>query len=221
MANEEVKEVIEEAGKRGRKPSGAENVQRDQDIEGLRLQVQSLIEQNKMLMQALANSNMPASQTNNLSNEVKIVHLISRAEGLSTYMKLSNLEVNLTKFGEERYLTLQQFEEMVGKFRKWFDNGIISLAAGYDDLARRYALKTADSYPMTSDFVQSLGTKKMDEIEMIYNKLPSAGKEFIIDYWKRKIIEGDLNFKNINKVTMLNNISNGAMESVIVDMKRK
>ena len=175
MANEEVKEVIEEAGKRGRKPPMPETTQRDQEVDELKSQIRDLIEQNKMLMQALTSIKADPAPTNNLANEVKIVHLISRADGLSTYMKLSNLEVNLTKFGEERYLTLQQFEEMVGKFRKWFDNGIISLAAGYDDLARRYALKTAASYPMTSDFIKTLGTKKMDEIEMIYNKLATAG----------------------------------------------
>ena len=65
---------------------------------------------------------------------VRIVHLVERAPGLTTYMKLSSTEVIFRKFGEERTLSFQAFQELVGKYRKWFDMGIISIAAGYEDL---------------------------------------------------------------------------------------
>ena len=222
--DEEVKEIItEDAPKRGRKPAESSG---NSEVNELKAQVQALMEQNKILMQALSGMSGQANQAinavqSNLKDEVKIVHLVQRARGLSTYMKLSNLEVILTEFGEERYLTVQQFEEMLGKYRRWFDSGMLSLAAGYEDIARRYALKTASDYPMDSEFIKNLGNMGMDDIADMYKKLPESGKEFIISYWKRKILEEDMNFKDINKITVLNNISDGAMENVIIEMKKK
>lgn len=142
---------------------------------------------------------------------VRIVHLVERAPGLTTYMKLSSTEVIFRKFGEERTLSFQAFQELVGKYRKWFDMGIISIAAGYEDLAERYGLNTAKNYPMDSEFVKKLGDVSMYELENIFPKLPEAGKDFILSYWNRKVIEGDPNFKDARKIETLNRLSGECM----------
>lgn len=142
---------------------------------------------------------------------VRIVHLVERAPGLTTYIKLSTTEVIFRKFGEERTLSFQAFQELVGKYRKWFDMGIISIAAGYEDLAERYGLNTAKNYPMDSEFVKKLGDVSMYELENIFPKLPEAGKDFILSYWNRKIIEGDPNFKDARKIETLNRLSGECM----------
>lgn len=166
-------------------------------------------------MQVMLVNQKSATSTSSADDRVKIIHLVERAPGLSTYMKLSNLEVKLTKFGEERYLFLQQFEEMVGKYRKWFDQGILSVAAGYEEIAERYGLKTAAEYPIDGEFIYKLGDISMAEIEMVYPKLPQAGKDFLLSYWNRKIIEGDPNFKDRRKIETLNRLSDGAMDQTI------
>jgi hypothetical protein len=74
---------------------------------------------------------------------------------------------------------------------------------------------------MDSEFVKNLGNMSMDAIADMYNKLPESGKEFIVSYWKQKIIENDLSFKDINKITILNNVSNGGLENVLIEMKKK
>lgn len=249
MENEEVKNVVDEieetieesAPKKGRKPVAkpaeatekvveriVEKVVENDDyakrIAALEAQLESSNKMLEMLTKLVANQqaapvvNQP---TSNLQNEVKIVHLVQRAPGLSTYIKLSNLEVILTEFGEERYLTIQQFEEMLGKYRRWFDSGMISLADGYEDVARRYGLKTANNYPMDSYFIANMGTLPMAEIEKMYDRLPTSGKDFIVSHWMQKVIEGDLNFKDVRKIETLDRISNGAMENVLVELKRR
>lgn len=142
---------------------------------------------------------------------VRIVHLVERAPGLTTYMKLSNTEIIFRKFGEERSVNFQAFQELVGKYRKWFDMGIISIAAGYEDLAERYGLNTAKNYPMDSEFVKKLGDVSMYELEDVFPKLPEAGKDFVLSYWNRKIIEGDPNFKDSRKIETLNRLSGDCM----------
>lgn len=152
----------------------------------------------------------PASESTE-PDTVRIVHLVERAPGLTTYMKLSNTEVIFRKFGEERSLNFQAFQELVGKYRKWFDMGIISIAAGYEDLAERYGLNTAKNYPMDSEFVKKLGDVSMYELENIFPKLPEAGKDFVLSYWNRKVIEGDPNFKDARKIETLNRLSGECM----------
>lgn len=185
------------------------------EIAALKAQIEMLM---KMMTTNAQMVSQPAQQ-NEMDNYVKIVHLVQRGTGLSTYMKLSNLELILTEFGEERYVTIQQFEEMIGKYRRWFDSGMLSVAAGYDEVAKRYGLKTAAKYPMDSEFIKNLGTLDMSEIEKVYDRLPESGKEFIISYWKRKVISGDPNFKDVRKIETLDRISDGAMENVIIDIK--
>lgn len=247
MENEEVKNVVDEieetieesTPKKGRKPVAkpaeatekvveriVEKVVENDDyakrIAALETQLASSNQMLEMLTKLIANQQAAAPQpVSNLQNEVKIVHLVQREPGLSTYIKLSNLEIILTEFGEERYLTIQQFEEMLGKYRRWFDYGMISLADGYDDVARRYGLKTAKNYPMDSYFISHMGSLSMEDIEKMYDRLPISGKEFIISYWTRKVIEGDLNFKDKRKIETLDRISNGGMENVLIELRRK
>lgn len=189
-----------------------------QEIAALKAQIDmlmKLVAANNTQPQAAA----PAPSQTDPNSFIKIVHLVQRGPGLSTYMKIGNVDFILTEFGEERYLTVQQFEEMLGKYRRWFDSGMLSVAAGYDEVAARYGLKTAKDYPMDSEFVKNLGALRMEEIERMYERLPESGKEFIISYWKRKIIAGDPKFKDARKIEVLNRISDGAMDNVLVDLR--
>lgn len=239
MENEEVKNVIEETtestAKRGRKPAEkteekvvekivekvVENPESQKRIEELEAKLATMMDLMTKFMANGTQTTQVIAPTSNLQNEVKIVHLVQRAPGLSTYIKLSNLDVILTEFGEERYLTIQQFEEMLGKYRRWFDSGMVSLADGYEDVARRYGLKTANNYPLDSYFISNMGTLPMAEIEKMYDRLPISGKDFIISHWMQKVIDGDLNFKDVRKIETLDRISNGAMENVLIELKRK
>ena len=55
----------------------------------------------------------------------------------------------------------------------------------------------------------------------LYNKLSEGHKTFVIEYFKRKILEKDANFNNIHKIELLNRISDGAMSGTTLDMKRE
>ena len=58
------------------------------------------------------------------------------------------------------------------------------------------------------------------ELEDIYNKLCDGLRGFIIEYFKRKIIEKDPKFNDVYKIELLNRLSNGAMSDVILDRQR-
>lgn len=182
--------------------------------------------QNEMLMKLLTESRTAAAPVimpqNVLDNTVTVVHLCDREPGLSTSIRLSNRAIEFHTFGEEVTLDLRQAEELAGSYRNYFEKGWIAFGAGSEEIAHRFGLKAIKDYPYyTRDFVAKLATLSTSELEALYNKVAEGHKELIIQYFKRKIIEGNPAFKNIYKVEMLNRVSNGAMSNVLLDFKRE
>lgn len=163
-----------------------------------------------------------AQKVSSLDQEVTIVHLVERAPGLTTHISLSNLSIDMSRFGEERTLDRRQAEELAGKCSKLFEKGIICFGEGSEEVARRFALKSTNAYSYAnSQFLGKLAVLNVVELEELYNKLCDGQKAFIIEYFKRKIIENDPNFKDIRKVEMLNRVSDGAMSGTILDLNRE
>lgn len=184
----------------------------------LKLQEQ-IEEQNKRIEELTRILQKTQSESINLSSHkddmVKIVHLVQRGEKMKTIIQLSNLLITMHNLGEERNLTLQQFEELVGKKRRWFELGIIAVAAGYEDVAARYGVAVIKDYPLTQEFLNSLTTISMETLESVFSKLPEAGKDSIIGYWTRKVVEGNAKFKDVRKLEVLNRLSDGGLTQLI------
>ena len=199
---------------------------KNDELAELRNTVDALKAQNEMLMKMFMNAqnlqNTVVPQQNNLNQEVTLVHLIERMPGLTTHIELSNLTIDMVAFGEERLLDRRQCEEIAGKYRKFFEKGIIAFGEDGDELASRFGLKSTKDYSyLNKDFVKKLGTLSLVELENLYNKVSTGHKKFIIEYFKRKINEKDPNFKDIHKVEMLNRISKGAMSGTTLDFERE
>ena len=181
------------------------------EIAALKAQVEMLT---KLISANAASTNAPPS--NPLYDRVKIVHLIERAPDLYTDIKLDTTSIRFSSFGEERSITYQQAEELAGKYRKLFNRGEIAFGAENSDIAERFGLKSVKDYAfMGSDFVKRLGTMNVYELEDIYNKLCDGHKKFVIEYFKRKIIDGDPAFNEIHKIELLQRLSNGAMSDCL------
>ena len=185
-----------------------------------------MLEQNQMLIQMLSERGVNVAPVvndkNSLNEEVVLVHLKENAPGLTTHIELSNLTIDMSAFGEERTLDRRQAEELAGKYRKFFDRGVIAFGSGSEHLASKFGLKSISDYSyVNKDFVKKLGTLSLVELENLYNKLSDGHKQFVIEYFKRKILEKDPNFNDIHKIEMLNRVSNGAMSGTTLDMKRE
>ena len=185
-----------------------------------------MLEQNQMLIQMLAERGVSVAPVvndkNSLNEEVVLVHLKENAPGLTTHIELSNLTIDMSAFGEERTLDRRQAEELAGKYRKFFDRGVIAFGSGSEHLASKFGLKSVNDYSyVNKDFVKKLGTLSLVELENLYNKLSDGHKKFVIEYFKRKILEKDPNFNDIHKIEMLNRVSDGAMSGTTLDMKRE
>lgn len=222
MASYTKKEGSTAANKVNTKPATSNK----DDIAELREMISALRAQNEILTKMVMErgSNQPIYQmpVSSLNQEVKLIHLIECAPGLNTHIELSNITMDMNAFGEERILDLRQAEEIAGKYRKFFEKGIIAFGTDGDELASRFGLKSVKDYAyINKNFVKQLGGLSLIELENLWNKLSDGHKKFVIEYFKRKTVEGDPAFKDIHKVELLNRLSGGAMSGTTLDFKRE
>lgn len=185
----------------------------------------SLAQMQEFMKVMMANMNNKPSETNNVKDAlfryVTVVHLVDRAPGLSTHIELSNgVILDFRTFGEEHTFTVQQAEELASKYRSWFDLGIFAFGADADDLAKRLNLKTVTQYSFAgSDFLSRLPELDLYQLKALWDKMGQGHREFLIEYFKRKILVKDPAFDDIDKIELLNRLSNGGMEGVLLDRK--
>ena len=160
--------------------------------------------------------------SNSRLEEVKVVHLRECLPGTTTHIHLSNRDLDFSSFGATLTLDRRQAEELAGgTTRKFFDRGVIAFGEGNEELAKTLGVKSIRDYEfMGSDFVKRLGIMSVYELEDIYTKLGDGLRGFIIEYFKRKILEKDPAFDDIHKIEVLNRLSDGAMSDVILDKQR-
>lgn len=185
----------------------------------------SLAQMQEFMKVMMANMNNKPTETNSakdaLFRYVTVVHLVDRAPGLSTHIELSNgVILDFRTFGEEHTFTVQQAEELASKYRSWFDLGIFAFGADADDLAKRLNLRTVTQYSFAgSDFLSRLPELDLYQLKELWDKMGQGHKEFLIEYFKRKILTKDPAFDDIDKIELLNRLSNGGMEGVLLDKK--
>ena len=182
-------------------------------IEQLEAQIELLT---KMLMnqQGATQQMMAAQAARKLDDEVTVVHLIQRDSGLKTHIQLSNMTIDFRNFGEERVLPRIVFEELVGKYRSWFEDGI--LAPGPE--ARRYGIKVSSEFGINKDLLAKLPNMDLYELEKFFESVGSVHRELILEQFRRGCIKNDPKYKDIHKLEMLNRVSNGALDSVLLDI---
>ena len=188
-------------------------------IAKLEAQVEQLM---ALLKIQMGDNGSRASSAPSVTDTIKIVHLVERAPGLKTLIHLGNgTVITMTKFGEERTLSIPQFEEILGKYRGWFDMGMIAIHKDYEDKAKYYMMDTAAQYPINSDFFREIKKKSMADIESVYPRLPKAGQDSLCSYWHRMAREGDRHFADIRNLETMNRLSDGAFTQLIAEINAK
>ena len=159
---------------------------------------------------------------------ITLVHLADWHEGLYTIFKGSNgTEYMFNYFGQTRKVKLLEFEDIISRHRKLFDRLLITISANDNDIAEAYNLPKTENILLKSHQLTGLVNMTEQELEDIYNKVCDTHRSLIcrkwqVGYWERDE-QGNhpknLGYKNIGKVTLLNEISNGTMSHVLSDIE--
>lgn len=174
-------------------------------------QLEQEIKELKALLAAAAKSAGPTYITAP-TTDVAIVYT-SDCKGVITY---SRGELLCTRFGEEFVLDRASFDEIVGKYRKWFDEGILAVASRFIEVAAAKGLPTDKEYNLTVEKLGKLGKMSSSQIESLWNSIKQPGlKDSIVYYFKRKFMEGDTDYQDRMRIDTVNRLSDGKLSAEI------
>ena len=111
---------------------GPTKAELEAQIELLKAQL-ALAQQN-----AAASAPAPVQAPSLATSDVAVVYC---SDSLG-YAKISNMELHFTRYGEEFVMSRVQFDELVGKYRSWFDRGVLTVSYRNADVASAKGLRT-------------------------------------------------------------------------------
>lgn len=183
--------------------------------------IRQLEEKLSSVLNSFENKPKNDAVANEMNRWVKIIHLQQLAPSLTTHIELSNRVIDFNGFGEERSLRFSEFEEIISKYKSFFDSDILCISSADSDLAERYELRTEKDQAITSAILKKISKITLEQLEDLYKKASAGQRTFLIRTWCMNYYEGDASFADKKKIDLLNELSNGSMENVLNDIISK
>lgn len=143
------------------------------------------------------------------STDVVVVymsHSLGHMEG-----KLFSLDASI--FGEEFTLSRGQFDELVGKYRRWFEDGRLAVSYRNIDVAAAKGLPTDRDNGLTVKELHSLGKMSVEQIEKLWEKAQiDSLRMSIVTYYKEKYLAGEPGYRDRARIDCLNRLTNGGFD---------
>ncbi len=125
------------------------------------------------------------------------------------FVEGSGLSLHCTKYGETFSLSRSQLDALVGKYRSWFDQGILALADKDAKVAGEKGVYTFGQLKLGVDTLNKLGRMTAAEVESLWDSLTmDSQKESLVLFYKQKFIEGAAGYNDRSKIDMLNRLTN-------------
>ena len=126
------------------------------------------------------------------------------------YAKISNMEFNFNRYGEQFKVPRYQFDELVGKYRRWFDNGILAVAPEDYEVAAAKGISTTDEFVLDYKTLSSIGNMNVTAIEKLWEDTTKPEhRRSIVTFVKKKFIENDPKYRNREKIDLFNRLTDG------------
>lgn len=159
---------------------------------------------------------------NDVNRKVTVYHTQEMSHNLSTYIKLSTTKRNLRKAGEVVRFSINDFEELVGLYRRFFDKGILAVSSKDMDFAEMYDLPIWDDKnkkTYTSKILKEVPTYDFEKLKNFYNDLSETSKTSFLSFWLGKVYSKEEGYYDVEKLGWLKNIANtGIFDPIILEM---
>ena len=203
MAENKVKNTTQKI----EEPQVNETKEKDETQE-LKDQLAAALEAIKELQKQVAQGNtaQPNITLTVPSTDVTLVYLSDSPGNIHA----GNAHLTPRGYGEKFRVARSDFDAICGLYKTWFDAGILAVSDDDVEVAVAKNIRTESEFALSSRDLARLGTMSAKELEELWNKtIAESQKASICTYFKRKIIEGDSNFRDREKVDLLNRLTNG------------
>lgn len=166
--------------------------------------------------------NITPLDMDDVNRKVTVYHTQEMSHNLSTYIKLSTTKRNLRKAGEVVRFSINDFEELVGLYRRFFDKGILAVSSKDMDFAEMYDLPIWDDKnkkTYTSKILKEVPTYDFEKLKNFYNDLSETSKTSFLSFWLGKVYSKEEGYYDVEKLGWLKNIANtGIFDPIILEM---
>lgn len=138
------------------------------------------------------------------------------------YLKGNNFEYHFSTAGEEIIMPRYVFDELVGKYRAWFNDGRLAVSYKNIDVALSKKLKTDKDYILNAEIISSLGSLKDTELKSLWDSLTTKNEKLsLVTAYKRGFIEEESGYRDISKVSLLNGLTGGGFARELDELSGK
>lgn len=150
---------------------------------------------------------------------IRVYHMQEMIGGMATVINLTNTKRRLQRMGELITLKVNDFEELVGKYRSFFERGILAVDASDIDYAQMYDLPIYDtrmkkSYNAT--VLKQVVKYNYEQLQEFYKNLSENNKRAFLSFWLGKVYNKEEGYYDEEKMRWLNNFSNTETFSAIL-----
>jgi hypothetical protein len=141
---------------------------------------------------------------------IRVYHMQEMVGGMATIINLSNTKRRLMRMGELITLKINDFEELVGRYRSFFERGILAVDAGDLDYAQLYDLPIYDTKmkkQYNAKVLKDVVNYNYEKLQEFYKNLSENNKRAFLSYWLGKVYDKEDGYYNEEKMRWLNNLS--------------
>lgn len=172
-----------------------------------------LVEKQNAAISTLTAAKTPVAPTHS-TDEVVVVSMVD----WPVYAKGSNFECYFNRAGEENTLTKFAFDELVGKYRHWFEDGTLAVSHENIDVATKKRLPVDTDSKVGAKILNSLGTMSEAELKKVWKGLNKNERLSVITAFKRGFIEEKEGYRDYTRISILNGLSNGAFNRELQEL---
>lgn len=199
-------------------------------IESMRNELSAISQENSDLKQQIKDMeskevetaetiSVPTMPTIPSSDKVKVYHMQELVGGTITFIKLTSTTRTLQHMGQVMNLDINDFEELEGRYRIYFDKGILAVGVENMDIANTYNLPIYDKETQRTYNAQTLKAVvnyTYEELQSFYNDLSEFNQTYFLNYWLGKVYSKETGYYNMEKLRWLNSISGTEIFSPIL-----
>lgn len=182
-------------------------------MESMKKEMDQLKKENESLKEEIDNKSTVVNNVVETKPErkyIKICHLQECLGGLTTHIELSTTVRDLKRIGDVMNISLGEFEELAGKYSKFFENGVLAVDSSCMDIAEEYNLPIFDKETKShynSKLLSQTGDMTNEELKDFFNSLSFQAQSHFLSYWLNKCYLKDRKYYDREKLVMLDKLS--------------
>lgn len=173
---------------------------------------------NLLMKQIELSTMMKSQETSSRWNKTcTLVHLLETIPNLPTTIIVNGVPHNFSYFGERRQFRFEDMQQIVSKYRDYFERSVFTLGEDCSEFADDFALKVMDM-PMTLEQYRILESLPNEEFKSIIEGININQRILIAKTWIQRYYDNKPNYDNMDKIKILNKFTNGFMKSFLQEL---